>query len=341
MKLVRVGIVGAGRNTKGRHLPGLQAIEGVEIVSVCNRSRESSERAAAEFGIPKVYGDWRELVAAPDTEALVIGTWPYLHCPVTLAALDAGKHVLCEARMAMNLEEARRMLDAARRRPRLVAQVVPSPMTLHADATVQEWIAEGNMGKILAVEVRDASGFLDRESALQWRQDATLSGLNVMSMGIWYEAVLRWVGEAARVMAKGKVFVTMRKDAEDVMRSVRIPEHLDVVAELARGAQMHMQISRALGLSDPPSAVLYGSEGTLKFTGGRLYGGRRGESALREVPTPTERDGWRVEEEFVRSIRDGEPVRRTSFEDGVRYMAFTQAVAESMATGQERAVAWG
>ena len=77
---IKVGIVGAGNNTRVRHIPGLQAIAGVEIVSVCNRSRESSRRVAEAFHIPQVYDDWRELVAADDTNAIVIGTWPYLHC---------------------------------------------------------------------------------------------------------------------------------------------------------------------------------------------------------------------------------------------------------------------
>ena len=98
---IRIGIVGAGNNTRVRHIPGLKAIPGVEIVSVCNRSRESSQRAAEAFNIPKVYEDWRALVAADDTDAIVIGTWPYMHREITCAVLAAGKHVMCEARMAM------------------------------------------------------------------------------------------------------------------------------------------------------------------------------------------------------------------------------------------------
>src|SRR5687767_9920795 len=131
---IRVGIVGAGANTRARHIPGLQAIPGVEIRSVCNRSRESSRRVAERFGIPKIHDHWQELAGDPETDAIVIGTWPYLHCPVTLATLAADKHVLCEARMAMNAREARAMRDAARAKPHLVAQVVPSPFTLGVDA---------------------------------------------------------------------------------------------------------------------------------------------------------------------------------------------------------------
>jgi predicted dehydrogenase len=121
VETIRIGIVGAGANTIAEHIPGLQAIGGCRIVSVCNRSRESSQRVAAQFGIPTIYDSWQELVVTPDTDAIVIGTWPYLHCRATLAALGAGKHVLCEARMAMNAQEACAMRDAARARPHLVA----------------------------------------------------------------------------------------------------------------------------------------------------------------------------------------------------------------------------
>ena len=87
---VRVGIVGAGTNTRFRHIPGFRAIEGVEIVSVANRTAASAERVAKEFGIPQVIERWQDLVASPDIDAVMIGTWPNLHCEVTCAALAAG-----------------------------------------------------------------------------------------------------------------------------------------------------------------------------------------------------------------------------------------------------------
>src|SRR5436190_1034255 len=139
---IRVGFVGAGNNTRRRHIPGFQKQPGVELVAVANRTKESGERVAREFGLARVYEDWRDLVRARDVDAVCIGTWPYMHCEITVAALEAGKHVLCEARMAMDAAEGRRMLAAARRASNLVAQLVPAPHTLEVDATLQSLLAE-------------------------------------------------------------------------------------------------------------------------------------------------------------------------------------------------------
>lgn len=335
--MIRVGIVGAGRNTRLRHIPGLRAMAGVELISVCNRSRASSERVAEQFNIPQVYDHWWELVAAPDTDAIVIGTWPHMHHPVTLAALAAGKHVLCEARLARTAGEAKEMLAASQANPHLVTQVVPSPFTLHVDRTVRRLLAQGYLGDLLAIEVRaTGDAFLDPTAPLHWRQDFDLSGYNVLSLGIWYETVLRWVGEATRVMALGQTFVTMRRDPEtNVLRSVRVPEHINVIADMACGAQASFLISSIAALGGPNAAYLYGSEGTLRFSQGKLYGGQRGDVALEEIAIrPEERGDWRVEAEFVNAIRGVESITYTRFDDGVKYMEFTEAAARSMAEGR-------
>jgi len=332
---IRVGVIGAGANTRSRHIPGLQAIDDVEIASVCNRSRASSEGVAEAFGIPKVFENWQDLVADPDTNAIVIGTWPYMHCRATLSALQAGKHVMTEARMAMDATEARAMRDLARSKPHLIAQVVPSPMTLRVDDTIKRLIAEGYVGELLAVELRAGGTFLDRQASLHWREDFDLSGYNTMSLGIWYEAVMRWIGHATRVVATGKTFVKMRQDETGVMRAVRIPEHVDVIADMACGAQAHFQISNVAALSGAPEAFLFGSDGTLRTCEDRLYGGRRGDAALSEIMIRPDQQGrWRVEEEFVDAIRGKDVITHTTFEDGVKYMEFTEAVARSMATGK-------
>jgi predicted dehydrogenase len=334
---IRIGIVGAGANTRSRHIPNLKAQAGTEIVSVCNRSRESSEKVAKEFGIPRICQHWKELVESTDVDAVVIGTWPYLHCPVTLAALAAGKHVLTEARMAMNAAEARLMLEASRRNPHLVAQVVPSPYTLKIDRTVQKLMAEGFVGEPQALEVRaNATNFLDRDSPLHWRHDRDLSGSNILGMGIWYEAVMRWVGEAKTVRAMTRVSVKQRKNSSGVTKAVSVPDHVDILAEMVCGAQARFQFSAVTGLAPGPEVWLFGSEGTLHYDASseKLSGARRGETALREIAIPVELSiGWRVEEEFINTIRGVEKVKFTTFEDGLKYMQFTEAVSRSAASG--------
>lgn len=339
---IRVGVIGAGANTTSKHIPGLQAQTNVEVVSVCNRSRGSSERVAQQFGIPTVYENWWELIAAPDTNAIMIGTWPYMHETLTNATLKAGKHVLCEARMARNAMEARSMLAASQANPHLTAQIVPSPYSLGVDKTIQRLIAEGFLGEILAIDIRSGGGaFLNPDAPMHWRQDFDLSGLNIMSMGIWYEALLRWVGEATSLVAMGKTFVKNRRDAQTGnLRATPIPEHVDIIAEMACGAQANITVSSVSGLSEPDGAWLFGSEGTVRFVGGKLYGAKRGESALAEITIPdSERGGWRVEEEFVNAIRGLEPVTHTSFTDGLKYMIFTEAVTHSMVEGKKIALA--
>ncbi len=332
---VRIGIIGAGNNARAMHLPGFQAIAGVELVGVCNRSRESSERVASEFGIGRVYDDWTELVAASDIDAILIGTWPYKHCEFTLGALAAGKHVLCEARMAMNLREARQMVDAAAAHPELITQIVPSPMTLRVDKTIKRLLGQGYLGVLMAVECRDGNHLIDRAAPLHWRQDITLSGLNMMSMGIWYEALLRWVGPAKTVLAQGQVYVKTRKDSDGEITDVKVPEHLDVVMELANGAQGHLQISTITGFAGPADVLLFGSEGTLRYREDTLYGARRGDSQLQQIAIRAEdEESWRVEEEFINAIGGHEAIRLTPFDEGLKYMAFTEAVTRSMESGR-------
>lgn len=336
---IRIGIVGAGRNTQLRHIPGFQAMDGVEIVSVCNRSPESSQRVAEEFGIPNVYDDWTDLVAANDTNAICIGTWPYLHCPVTLAALDAGKHVITEARMAMNATEARTMLDASRVRPKLVTQIVPSPFTLKFDLTIQELIGAGHMGEILAIDIRGpGSTFLEKEGELHWRHDRDLSGYNIMTMGIWYEAMIRWVGHATSVVAMTSINVPSRLDSQGHRKAMSIPDHVEVLCRMAGGAQAHLTFSAITGLARSPEAWLFGTEGTLHLDATTanpcLRFGKLGDRELTEIEIPIEKQGcWRVEEEFVNAIRGLEQVTHTTFVDGLKYMEFTEAVTRSAYTG--------
>jgi predicted dehydrogenase len=337
---LRVGLIGAGGNTRARHVPGLKAVPDVEIVAVCNRRPASTEAAAREFGIPRMFGRWQDLIADPDIHAVVIGTWPYLHAPITLAALEAGKHVLSEARMAMHAAEARQMLEASRAKPDLVAQIVPSPFGLTADVVVRELIESGALGELRELQVISMNGALaDPTSPLGWRQDAALSGVNVLTLGILHETLSRWVPQPVRVFAQAHAFIPVRSDPESGMRrAVGTPDSVQVLTVLPNGGRGVYQFSGVTPFGGATGIRLFGSDGTMHYDlqADRVFFTSRSDGgAVREVPVPADKaGGWRVEADFVQSIREGTPVRLTDFETGLAYMEFTEAVARSARTGE-------
>ncbi len=335
---IKVGIIGAGANAKLRHIPGFQAIPGCEVAAVANRTMESGQKVAKEFKIPKVYDHWSKLLDQPDIDAVCIATWPYMHCPITVEALRKNKHVLCEARMAMNSREAHKMLEASHKHPRLIAQVVPAPFTFKVDQTIKELVASGFLGDLLAMEVRVLDkNFADTQSPLTWRQDRQLSGYNTMTMGIWYECLMRWVGEAKKVQAMSKVCVDKRPGPDGKTRFVKVPDHVDITCAFGCGAQAHLRFSSVTGLAPESEVWLFGSKGTLYLNADKmvLKGGQKGDKELREIPVPPEKQGqWQVEKDFIDSIRDHKPVTLTDFATGVKYMEWTEAVIKSAKKGK-------
>ena len=173
-RTVRVGVIGAGTNTTKLHIPGFQAIDGVEVTGVVNRSRESSQRVADKFSIPKVYDTWDEAVTDPDIDAICVGTWPYLHHPIVLASLENGKHVMTEARMAMDAAQAYEMLEASLANPGLVTQVVPAPFTIAAEQTLKDLISEGYLGNLLSVDMVVDWGFVNTSFLYTWRNNKAI-----------------------------------------------------------------------------------------------------------------------------------------------------------------------
>ena len=335
---IRIGYVGAGGNTTLRHLPGFAAIDGVESVSVANRSRESGQRVADAFGLSTVYDSWEDLIDADDTNAICIGTWPYMHKTLVLASLAAGKHVMTEARMTMNSADAREMLEASLAYPDLVTQIVPAPHTLKVDSTIKDMISDGFFGEVLSADITVHQGdFVDYDSELHWRHNRDLSGNNIMQMGIWYEAIMRWFGPAAAVSAVGRVNVKHRKGWDGSLAYITIPDHVEILIEFAFGPVARLRLSTVTGLAPADGVWIFGSEGTVHVDSASmtLRAGQRGDSDLSEVHIPAEKQGdWRVEEEFINAIRGLEPITHTNFFDGVKYMEFTDAVTISMQTGE-------
>jgi predicted dehydrogenase len=334
---IRVGLIGAGGNVRNRHIPGFRKVKGVEIFGVVNRSLESSQRVADQFNIPRVYHTWQELLDDDEINAICIGTWPYMHRPLTLAALERGKHVLTEARMANTAQEARDMLAASRSHAHLVCQLTPTSTTYRIDNVLKHLIGEGFLGELLSVEVQALQNrFADLGGELHWRHDWVLSGYNTLNIGAAYESMMRWVGRGNRVMAMTKIHVPYRRNARGALTSVSIPDHVDILYELVNGAQVHMRTSATTGLSTGNQIWFYGTEGTIHVDQQqKIFAGRRGDKQLSEVPNPPEEQAYyRVEEEFTNAIRGTEEITMVPFETGVHYMEWTEAVIRSAQTGQ-------
>lgn len=343
---IRIGLIGAGANTRLRHIPGLLALENVEITAVCNRRPESTLALAREFNVPRTYLTWEQVVGDPDVDAVVIGTWPYLHCPITLAALRAGKHVLTEARLAMNAAEAHLMLQAARQHGHLITQVVPSPLGLRGHAVMRELIGGGYLGDLREVQVFSFNAALaDPDAPLSWRQDATLSGFNMLNLGIVHETLLRWVPPPIEVSAQVHAHHASRIDpASGVRRVVGTPDSVQIATVLQGGARASYHLSGVAPFGQQAGIYLFGSEGVLHYDllTDQIRGASKGSGhtsamvgELSEIKIPPEKaGGWTVESDFIAAIREGRPVEWTTFEMGVAYMEFTEAVARSADTGE-------
>lgn len=327
---LRIGIVGAGNIVRTRHLPALKKNPDVEIVAVSNSTYESSEQFCKEHCKSATpMRNWADLLAVPDLDIIWIGTPPYMHSAVTISALEAGKNVFCQARMSMDLAEAEEMLATSKRFPELVTMLCPPPFGMRADLLVEKLLAENFIGTPHGVRLQSFTGaYLNPEAPAHWRQKIEISGLNVLTLGIYVEVLQRWLGNIAGVFARGKILNAERRGYH-----VIIPDMLNVLCVFENGAEGVLEFSGVHAGAPGDRLRIYGDRGALvyDFTNERLrsikYGGRK----MEDVDVPPELvTEWRVEDDFISAVKSKGRVRpRPSFEDGVRYMRVVQAVADS------------
>jgi predicted dehydrogenase len=344
---IGIGFIGAGGIARRRHIPGLKAIPGVKLAAVCNRSEESSRRAADESGFQAVETDFRALIARDDVDAVFIGTWPNTHCEMSVAALKAGKHVFCQARMAADLDQAQQMLAAAQARPDLVNMLCPPPHRMPYEPFIRTMIRTGKLGELREVEVACLDASCDDPGTITWRERVEYSGKQVMQVGIWAEVLNAWVGEYDVLKAVTHTPVATKADVDGRPYTIRVPQVVLIEGRLANGAVINEQHS---GVSQEPpmnSVTIYGSAARLRVpVGGTLLYGKTGQP-LNPAQVPAELTcSWQVEASFitaVRAARTGVPPqqRRVSpdFAEGVRYMKKVEAVHLSAQTGQAVKVA--
>src|SRR5213596_1691044 len=251
---LRLGIVGAGNIVRTRHLPALKKHPDVEIVAVSNSTYESSERFCQDNSLSALpMRDWAELVATPDLDVVWIGTPPYMHSAVTISALEAGKHVFCQARMSMDLAEAEEMLAASKRYPELVTMLCPPPMGMRADLLVKKLLAENYIGHLHHVRLQSfTSSYSNADAPAHWRQRIEISGLNVLTLGIYVEVLQRWFGNIIGVYARGKILNPTRQGYD-----VIIPDLLTLLCAFENGAEGVLEFSAVNALAHGDRLEVY------------------------------------------------------------------------------------
>ena len=109
---LRAGVIGAGAIAQNGHVPGFKNA-GAEVIAICDTNLARAKEVAEKHGIPHVFADYKELIALPDVDMVSVGLPNALHAPVSIAALKAGKHVLCEKPMTISVADAKKMIAAA------------------------------------------------------------------------------------------------------------------------------------------------------------------------------------------------------------------------------------
>ena len=179
--LLRVGVVGAGIGAG--YIAGLQRQPGVEVTALCARTPTRLKPVAEKYHIPHTYTDYEQMLAQAPLDVIVVATPNHLHHPMTLAALDAGKHVLCDKPLALNAAQAREMVE----RVEQVGRKHFVPFTwrfLPAALYMQEIIAAGFVGRPYHINVRYYNhAWGDLHGPMRWQYDKTQAGSGALVIG--------------------------------------------------------------------------------------------------------------------------------------------------------------
>jgi predicted dehydrogenase len=346
----KIGIIGVGFGAQV-HAPGFRS-EGWEVVAISSRNREKAQKAAAEVGIPDAYGDAMELIGRKDLDAVSIITPPNAHAELSLAALSAGKHVLCEKPFAMDAKQAQAMIDAARKAKR-TAMIAHEFRHTPQRAYIKQLLGEGYVGtfRLCTIEL-----FLDRYVTAQprpftWLARKADGGGLLGALGSHYIDGLRdWFGEVASVSGR---LETLRPDVADGAKIVKSDsdDTFSFTLTFRNGGMATMIASFATTPARGAKIAVMGDRGTLiaeqsgpnPMEDGVVVASRDG-SPLQPLPTPPKYTPFKDERDhrlmafrllvrdFTRGIDEGSSPA-PNFVDGLRCQEVLDAVRVSSASG--------
>lgn len=325
---VRLGFVGANVNSKWGvegHFPAVQNSPEVEMTAVCTTRQETAERARVAFGARLAYADYREMVASPEIDAVVVCVRVPSHYPVTMAALRAGKHVYTEWPLGRTISEAEEMAAVARAKGLQTAVGLQSRVTT-ALQYARELIATGYVGEVLTCHVTCIRRLpLAQHSSRSYMADVE-SGAHALSKhtGHMMDAARYLLGDfadlAAHVSTQAKTWTETDTGREVTVTS---PDTVLITGRLRSGAAVSAHIAPAPWAGPGYRIEIYGTRGTLVISGTespqrhepRLQGAQGGDT-LEDLEVPHARFSF-VRPDFPRG---------TPFHVGQMYSLFARAI---------------
>lgn len=266
---VRVGIIGVGQIGK-RHIENYQKILGAEIVAVADISEAEARRVAEQYQIPRVYSAFRDLLQRDDIQAVDVALHNNLHAPVTIAALESGKHVYCEKPMAGAYADAARMLVRASEVGRkLSIQLV----WLFSEETkaAKALIDAGKLGRLYHARStgfrRRGRPFVDGYGSPAFTQKAQASGGALYDMGVYHIAqMLYLLGNPEVETITGSLFQETPMDSERrAISGYNVEELATGYVRFANHVSLDIIEAWAIHLNTIEGSMLVGSEGGVRF----------------------------------------------------------------------------
>ncbi len=345
---IRVGVIGTGFGAAVQ-IPGFQDSQDFEVVAVCSGREERARQAAERFRIPHCYTDYHEMLRLKDVDLVSVATPPYLHYPMSMDALRAGKHVLCEKPMALDLKQAREMLELARSKG-VVHMITHEFRWVPPRRWFEELIKEGYVGKPYQLSITQfLGGPADPASRpFGWTAEASKGGGYFGGMGSHLIDCIRNIfGEIDGIYGQGDHPIKLRHDpATGKMREQDADEYFTFVFRLRDGV-LGLATLGTVGRFGPGLRIeAYGSKGTLFLEGDRVVrGAQEGDKALQELPVPQRLLSPKEYPDarlwpfmnliglLAQSIRERREISPT-FYDGVKHMEGLEAIRRSHATGR-------
>jgi len=288
---VRVGVVGTSGYADWMHLSNLKSHQQAEITAICGRNRDRAQEMADKYDVPRVFTDYLDMIRHGDLQALVVATPDDLHYPITMAALDAGLHVLCEKPLALSAAQAREMYEKAEAMG-VKHMTFFTYRWLPGFQYARELIEQGYLGRPYQCHIRYLAR-ASRDDQYQWRFDGQRSCGTLGDFGSHMIDLARWyVGDIARVCAHLSTFV--ERSGPDGTRLQAVNDAALLLLEFRNGAQGAIQLSTVAHVGDrfqQQHVILHGEAGTLEldFTwvwGWTLRGARSDEEQIRPLAVP-------------------------------------------------------